>query len=140
MLNAAPARPVPDGLFPLVDILVVNEVEAAALSGIDASPERAARSLLARGPEVVAVTLGEHGSLAVDRSDEMKRAPAYAVTPVDTTGAGDAFVACFAILRASNAGLAESLRAANVAAALSTRVAGAQAGLPTWEEVKASLG
>ena len=139
VLNAAPARPVPDGLFRLTDVLVVNEVEAAALSGIADDAERAAFALLERGPNVVAVTLGAHGSLAVDHSGEAYHAPAHRVTPVDTTGAGDAFVACFAILQACRADLAGSLRAANVAAALSTKVLGAQAGLPTWEDVTAAL-
>jgi ribokinase len=139
VLNAAPARPLPDGLFRLTDVLIVNEVEAAVLSGVADDPERAARALLGRGPNVVAVTLGPHGSLAVDHSGEVQRAPRYPVTPIDTTGAGDAFVACFALLQACGADLAGSLRAANVAAALSTLAPGAQAGLPTWDEVKAAL-
>jgi ribokinase len=86
------------------------------------------------------VTLGERGSLAVDRSGQVIRAPAYPVTPVDTTGAGDAFVACFAMLRAVGTNVPDALRAANVAAALSTLVPGAQAGLPTWDWVDAALG
>jgi ribokinase len=139
-LNAAPARPLPDGLFRLTDVLVVNEVEAAALSGVRDDPVRAAVALLERGPNVVAVTLGREGSLAVDHSGEAYRAPAFPVTPFDTTGAGDAFVACFATLQACGADVAQSLRAANVAAALSTLVPGAQAGLPTWDEVRAALG
>ena len=140
VLNAAPPRPVPDGLFRLTDVLVVNEVEAAAVAGVPDDPEQAAFALLERGPNVVAVTLGQHGSLAVGHSGEVHRASAYPVTPVDTTGAGDAFVACFAILQACGADLAGSLRAANVAAALSTLQPGAQAGLPTWDEVNGALG
>lgn len=139
VLNAAPARPVPDGLFRLVDVLVVNEVEAATLSGVSGEPERAAFGLLARGPNVVAVTLGDRGALAVDHSGDVHRAPAHPVTPVDTTGAGDAFVACFALLQACGADVGGSLRAANVAAALSTLMPGAQAGLPIWDQVRAAL-
>jgi ribokinase len=135
VLNAAPARPVPDGLFRLVDLLVVNEVEVAMLSGVPDDPERAAASLLGRGPNVVVVTLGKQGSLAVDHSGTVHRAAAHPVAPVDTTGAGDAFVACFALLHASGAPVADALRAANVAAALSTLVPGAQAGLPDWDAV-----
>ena len=139
VLNAAPARPIPDGMYRLTDVLVVNEVEAAALSEIAYDPEEAAFGLVERGPNVVVVTLGKDGSLAVENTGVVHRAPAYPVTPVDTTGAGDAFVAAFALLHASGAGVAASLRAANVAAALSTLVAGAQAGLPTWEELAAAL-
>jgi ribokinase len=93
-----------------------------------------------RGPNVVVVTLGAEGALAVENTGVVHRAPAHPVTPVDTTGAGDAFVACFALLHASGADVAASLRAANVAAALSTTMPGAQAGLPTWDELAAALG
>jgi ribokinase len=139
VLNAAPARPFPDSLFRLTDVLIVNEVEAATLSEVRNDPEEAAFGLVERGPNVVVVTLGEQGSLAVENTGDVHRAPAYPVTPVDTTGAGDAFVACFALLRASGGGVADSLRAANVAAALSTLVPGAQAGLPTWDQVREAL-
>jgi ribokinase len=139
VLNAAPARPIPDELLRLVDVLIVNAVEASLLSAMANHPERAARALLQRGPNLVVVTLGERGSVAVDRSGQVIRAPAYPVTPVDTTGAGDAFVACFALLRAAGASVPDSLRAANVGAALSTLVPGAQAGLPTWDDVRESL-
>ena len=140
VLNAAPARPVPAGMFRLTDVLIVNEREAATLSEVEGDPEEAAFGLVERGPNVVVVTLGKEGSLAVENTGDVHRAPAHPATPVDTTGAGDAFVACFALLRASGADVAESLRIANVAGALSTLVPGAQAGLPTWDEVAAALG
>ena len=139
VLNGAPARPLPDGMFRLTDVLIVNEVEAAMLSEVRHDPEEAAFGLVERGPNVVVVTLGKEGSLAVENTGVVHRAAAHPVTPVDTTGAGDAFVACFALLHASGADVAESLHAANVAAALSTLVPGAQAGLPTWEQVRATL-
>jgi ribokinase len=126
-------------MFRLIDVLVVNEVEAAMLSEVRNDPEEAAFGLMERGPDVVVVTLGKEGSLAVDHTGEVRRAPAYPVTPVDTTGAGDAFVACFALLHASGAELAQSLHAANVAAALSTLVPGAQTGLPAWDQVREAL-
>jgi len=139
VLNGAPARPLPDGMFRLADVLIVNELEAATLSEVRHDPEEAAFGLVERGPNVVVVTLGGEGSLAVENTGVVHRAPAHPVTPVDTTGAGDAFVACFALLHASGADVAQSLRAANIAAALSTMVPGAQAGLPTWDEVAAAL-
>ena len=139
VLNGAPARPLPDGMFRLTDVLIVNEMEATTLSEVRHDPEEAAFGLVERGPNVVVVTLGKEGSLAVENTGVVHRAPAHPVTPVDTTGAGDAFVACFALLHASGAGVSESLRAANIAAALSTLVAGAQAGLPTWDQVRAAL-
>ena len=136
VLNGAPARPLPDGMYRLADVLIVNETEAATLSAVRHDPEEAAFGLVERGPNVVVVTLGKEGSLAVENTGVVHRAPAHPVTPVDTTGAGDAFVAAFSFFRASGADVAESLRVANVAAALSTLAPGAQAGLPTWEQVR----
>jgi len=140
VLNGAPARQLPDSMFRLTDVLIVNALEAATLSEVRQDPEEAAFGLVERGPNVVVVTLGEEGSLAVENTGVAHRAPPHPVTPVDTTGAGDAFVACFALLHASGADVAESLRVANVAAALSTLASGAQAGLPTWDELAAALG
>jgi ribokinase len=139
VLNAAPARELPAELLELVDVLVVNQVEASLLAGGRRGAEDAARALLDRGPTVVAVTLGARGSLALGDGGGVRRATALPVSPVDTTGAGDAFVACFALLQAAGTPLDASLRAANAAAALSTLVPGAQAGLPTWAQVQAAL-
>ena len=138
VLNAAPVRALPDELLRNVDVLIVNEGEAAHLSG-HRRAEDAAFALLERGPSLVAVTLGSRGSLAFEAGGEGHHAPATKVDPIDTVGAGDAFVGCFSMLRAAGASVADSLRAANTAAALSTLVPGAQAGLPTWAQVEAAL-
>ena len=66
MLNAAPARELGAELWPLLDMLIVNEHELAQLAGGPEHQEEAvARSLLARGVGTVIVTLGGRGSLAV---------------------------------------------------------------------------
>lgn len=136
LLNAAPARELPVDLFPLLDLLIVNEGELAALAPGD--PLLAARAVLARGPQAVVVTLGAAGSLAIT-AQQTYRQPALPVKVVDTTGAGDTFCGVLAAWLAGGAALPEALRAANVAGALACTRLGAQAAMPNRAEIEARL-
>ena len=93
VLNPAPAQPVPSEIWPLVDYLTPNEVEAAQVSGLPLAAlhdaGNVARALLARGPGVVILTLGAQGALVGTR-DHMVHVPALPVSVVGAT-AGDAF-------------------------------------------------
>ena len=113
LLNPAPATPEldPDKIRD-VSFLVPNETELATLTGmpVDTSDEiaAAARSLIAKGVGTVIVTMGSRGALLV--TGAVTRAIAsVAVTPVDTTGAGDAFVGCFARYYGAGSTLEEAL-------------------------------
>ncbi|MFZ2104437.1 MAG: PfkB family carbohydrate kinase, partial [Roseiarcus sp.] len=92
--------------------LVPNETELAILTGMPVGTEdeiaAAARSLIAKGIGTVIVTMGARGALLVTASDTCNIAPVR-VTPVDTTGAGDAFVGSFARYYAASWGLEEAL-------------------------------
>ena len=139
MLNAAPARALPNELWPLLDLLIVNEHELAQLVGMSVGQEAAAaRTLLARGVGTVIVTLGGRGSLAVTHSGVM-RPPAHPALVVDTTGAGDTFCGVLAAWLLGGAGLSDALQAANVAGALACTKLGAQAAMPTRREIEAAL-
>lgn len=86
---------------------------------------------------LVCATLGEEGSLAVTDDGEI-RTPGFAVSSVDTTGAGDVFRGGFIsgwLLGDTAAQMEDVLRYANAAAALNCRALGARAGIPTREEV-----
>jgi ribokinase len=140
-LNAAPApESLPDGLLARLDTLVVNEVEAAALAGapVDgaAAAIAAASRLRARGPKRVCVTLGERGAILVDASGSRVQ-PAPRVAVVDTTAAGDAFVAALAVASTEGADAAAALRFAVAAGSATVTRAGAQPSLPTRLEVDA---
>ncbi|AXB42317.1 ribokinase [Amycolatopsis albispora] len=132
VLNAAPARELPDDVWNALDLLVVNEHEAAELAG---SPE----ALLDRVPAAV-VTLGGEGCLVLERGRESLRIPGIRVEAVDTTGAGDTFCGVLAAALARRSGLAEAARLACVAAALSVTRRGAQAAVPSAAEVAAAGG
>lgn len=143
ILNPAPARPLPDELLSLIDVLVPNESETALLAGMDvvsqADAEKAAAALLNLGVGIVILTLGSRGAL-VARETGADVFPAFDVTPVDTTAAGDAFVGGFAVALAEDRPLAEAVRWGNAAGALATTKLGAQPSLPTREMLEAMLG
>src|SRR5262245_6733862 len=70
LLNPAPARPLPDDLLALTDLITPNETELAGLTGLPTESEeevrRAAEVLRQRGPKSVVVTRGAQGALLVD--------------------------------------------------------------------------
>lgn len=142
LLNPAPAQPLPPELLASVDILTPNESETASLTGLPvatrADLESAARALQRMGPPVIILTLGERGALLA-RGDQTDHFPAFAVTPVDTTAAGDAFVGALAVALAEGRPLPEAVRWGNAAGALATTRPGAQPSLPTRADVEALL-
>jgi len=146
LLNAAPAGMAHGPLLmKLTDVLVVNEIEASALLGTasgarsPAGDEEAAACELRRGgPRTVAITLGERGVVAADASGTV-RAPAYEVSVVDTTGAGDAFCAALAVALAEGGALSDALRFASAAGALACTRAGAEPSMPHRDDVEALL-
>jgi len=142
ILNPAPARPLPTELLALVDVLVPNESETALLTGRavgdQAEAEDAAVALLDLGVGNVILTLGERGALLARRG-KTELFPAFDVCPVDTTGAGDAFVAGFAVAVGEGKTLAEAVRWGNAAGALATTRLGAQSSLPSRQAVEDML-
>lgn len=144
VLNPAPAprERLPARLLRSVHYLIPNELEATALTGIQvtdqSSAERAAACLRTQGIETVILTLGAQGALAISLQGTIQ-APAFSVKAVDTTAAGDAFVAAFSVALCEGQTLAEALRFANAAGALAVTRLGAQPSLPSREEVEAFL-
>jgi ribokinase len=143
ILNPAPARPLPDALLALVDVLIPNESETALLSDMpvddEAQAEAAAAALLELGVGTVILTLGERGALLA-QAGGATHVPAFNVAPVDTTAAGDAFVGGFAVALAEGRKPLEAARWGNAAGALATTKMGAQPSLPTRQAVERLLG
>lgn len=135
MLNAAPARPLPASLLATLDMLVVNEEELSRIVGDGGS---VADRLAATGVPTAIVTLGGRGCCALADGTFILQ-PAFAVSPIDTTAAGDTFCGVLAARLAAGQGLAPALRAASAAGALATTRAGAQTSIPTAAEVDALL-
>lgn len=135
VLTPAPARPLPAELLAATDLLVPNEHEAAALTGLT-DPHEAAAALLDDVPEVV-ITLGAAGALYAARGREPLTVPAPRVRAVDTTAAGDTFVGALAVALGEGRPMPEALRWASAAAALSVQRPGAQDSMPTRAETDA---
>ena len=130
ILNPAPADPDLDlNRVRDVAIFAPNETELNTLTGMPVGGleelKAAGRALLERGLQRVIVTVGERGSLLLTADSEVLCA-APRVESVDTTGAGDAFIGCFATYYVETGNLAEAMEYANRYAALSTMKPGTQ--------------
>jgi ribokinase len=145
MLNPAPARALDAELLDLVDILVLNETELALLARVTLSGSDddtrfadAARSLQRREDQIICVTLGERGLVALVDGKPLI-IPGRKVEAVDSTGAGDCFVGALAARLADNQPVRSALEYANVAASICVQRLGAAPSMPTIAEVSAAL-
>ncbi|MCJ2081728.1 PfkB family carbohydrate kinase [Methylobacterium sp. J-090] len=162
LLNPSPHRRMDPEILARTAILVVNEVEAAALGsdlGLEsdlgeevletepsaglAGPAEAyrpiAQRLMAGGPEMVVVTLGAAGAVAFRRGHAPLHQAAIPVETVDTIGAGDAFAAGLAAGLVRDRPFAECLLRAAACGAIATRTFGAFDAFPTDQELEAFL-
>jgi ribokinase len=138
MLDAGPARELPDAVLSMLDIVRANAHEAGILTGravhnID-DAQTAAEALRKRGVGTAVVSAGEQGDVIVSREGTL-RLPWHAVEAKDATGAGDAFSATLAVCRGEGLSWSEAGPCASAAAALKTTRLGAQAGLPQRSEL-----
>jgi len=137
ILNPAPFRQPDFKEVALADYFIPNESEAEGITRIPVhTPEDARKCadyLLAQGLSSVIITLGERGSLLAT-PQEMELIPAFKVVPVDSTGAGDAFIGSFAVFLAEGFADKEALTRASLYAALSTTRVGTQKSFPDRAE------
>jgi ribokinase len=129
ILNPAPGQPLDLARAGLADYVIPNETEAEALSGravANLDDARAcAASLLQGGLRRVIVTLGANGALC-SGADGDRHVPPFRVEPLDTTGAGDAFIGSLACFLGRGDAEADAIARANLYAALSTLAIGTQ--------------
>ena len=120
-----------------VDILVVNEIETAFLTGQNVDSEEevilAARKLQHFGVETLIISLGKRGALVLTQNESF-RIPSFTVDAVDTTAAGDVFCDSLAVAIVEGRKLKEAIRFANSASALSVTKMGAQTSAPKRAE------
>lgn len=150
IFNPAPAAyplstllPSDDSGEPIIDWFIPNEVEAEMLSGIPVkNPEDAmicGKFILSKGVRKgVVITMGSNGVVSVTPNDQY-HIPSFPVTPVDPTGAGDAFCGSFAAALCDGKSIEQALRFANAAGALAVTIAGAEPSLPKRSEIDAFL-
>ncbi|MBL1262253.1 PfkB family carbohydrate kinase [Methylomicrobium sp. RS1] len=148
VLNASPWQDLPQDLFDLTRILIVNELEAGHLLEsavpLTGSPQDSAVLIADRADtlwkrwsgSLLVVTLGEKGALAFDRNGSVHPAPAFAIKAVDSTGAGDAFASAFCCAYGNRAPLESALQYANAAGAWVASRVGVLEALPTREDLR----
>jgi len=138
ILNPAPAKPIPEEVYSLIDVLTPNVRELEALAGVtirtDEDVVNAANLLREKGVRMVVVTLGKRGAMIVDERGH-RRVPTYEVPVIDTVGAGDAFNGALALALSLGADIDEAVDFANMVASIKVTKKGAQAGLPRRDEV-----
>ena len=137
VLNPTPAADIPSPLRAATDVVVLNEVELAHMSGGGTGGD-AARRLRRDESQVVIVTLGAAGAVVVDGGNEFV-VPGRPADAVDTTGAGDCFVGALAAQLCRGSALRTAVEVANAAAAISVTRPGAGPSMPTWDEVQRAL-
>ncbi len=141
VLNASPLEP--DDTIPLdlIDLLVVNEIEASDLIGAEVTPGNAPTAVRRLAESVTlgcVLTLGGAGVMAYVDGQAHKLA-AHVTNVVDTTGAGDAFCGAMAAVLATGESVTTSIAWGNAAGALAATRPGAQPSMPLKEEIAAQL-
>ncbi|MBT6813377.1 MAG: ribokinase [Anaerolineae bacterium] len=139
ILNPAPAQKLSDDLLKKVDVLVPNESETSLLTGLAVESiedaKIAAKSLLEKGAGAIVLTLGSRGALLISENQPAIISTPYKVNVVDTTAAGDSFVAALSVGIVEGLPLENALRQATAAGALAVTKMGAQPCMPTKKEV-----
>ena len=143
ILNPAPAREFGKDRFDLVDVLVLNETELGLLANTELHEDddtarfvEAAEALRTRPNQIICVTLGKRGAVALADGEAIV-VPGRAVKAVDTTGAGDCFVGALAARLAQGKTIRDGLGYANAVASISVQRMGAAPSMPTAAEVAA---
>jgi ribokinase len=139
LFNPSPAQMLPTKSLSGVDVLVLNEIEAAMLA--DSKVEniqhgcQAAEFFRSIGIRTVVITMGKNGAVVAD-DHGTSHFMAPNVPAVDTTGAGDTLVGALAAALMAGASMAEAMVSAQRAAAYSVTRRGAQASMPTLSDLE----
>ncbi len=150
VVNPAPALPIPDHWYPMIDTITPNETEAEKYTGItvvdDATALAAAQIFADRGVRCVIITCGSKGVFCAEfEKNEAGEAVCtfhariltYRVKAVDTTGAGDSFNGALCTAMAEGRSIVDACRFATTAATLSVTKAGAAESMATRAEIDA---
>ena len=133
VLNPAPIKKVHDFIYQYVDYLVPNEHELEALSH-NKKVLQGCRDLLNKGAKNVIVTLGEKGSLLVNKIEMMEIAP-HKVHAVDTTAAGDSYLGALVTKLADDTPIKEAMEFASLCSSKTVTKKGAIISLPHLDEL-----
>ena len=138
VLDPAPAAPLPDDLYDVIDVITPNEVEIEMMVGIRPDSREditeAATILQSRGVNTVIVTLGSEGVFCLSGSRSIF-IPSFEVNAIDSVGSGDAFNGGLAVAISEGKDIEEALIWGSAAGALSTTRSGAAGAMPNRNEL-----
>ena len=135
ILNPAPYHEVPDTAFPFIDFFIPNEHELEYFTPtVSGSFKTRAEHLIKQGVKRIIVTLGEKGSLYVDKETSFE-VPPYKVKAVDTTGAGDSYCGAFVTALAEGLEVKAAMKFASKVSSVAVTRKGAIASLPHRDEL-----
>ncbi|MGM9955821.1 MAG: ribokinase, partial [Peribacillus sp.] len=121
------------------DFFIPNETELEILTQMpvetDQQVQEAALTLIEQGVKNVIVTLGSRGVMWVTK-EKVERIDAYEVAAIDTTGAGDSFIGCFAHFFVKNGDILHAIKMATGFSALSVTKRGTQSSYPDQDQLK----
>lgn len=141
ILNPSPVPCKRPDFWNSIDILILNEVEAAhmlRLACAELSEDWKENALALQRSyccRQVVITLGENGFFSLDENGITTRINGYAVDPTDTTGAGDGFLGAMAARLVAGDTLGEACQWANLFASYSVQGSGTISSYPSREEI-----
>ena len=134
ILNPAPYQPLSEELLAVTDWIIPNETEFKELHGQAPTSDEVLKSF--RPGKNSIVTLGSEGAVLITSEGNLTRVSAPIVNPVDTTGAGDAFVGVFAFGLASGKNPEDAMKLGVKVASMSVTRKGAQSSYPSQAEIE----
>ena len=138
VVNPAPFKELPTEFYKNCDLIMPNEHEAHALTGIYPSDAESAKAalgaLLGMGVRRAIITLGERGSMYGD-GKTLFECPAIKTRAVDTTSAGDSFIGALCVRLAAGERVEDAIRYATKVSAITVSRAGASASIPFANEI-----
>ena len=138
LINPSPWNPAfSTDEFPY-DVLILNEIEAAQISGTS-NMTKSLESFRNFGLDMVVITQGSEPTLFMSQSGEVMKLMPPVVKVTDTVGAGDAFTGALAASLLEGKTFSESIHLANTAGAISVTKAGAQGATATRKEIESFL-
>lgn len=140
ILNPAPAASIDKDIFPLIDYFTPNETEASFYVDHEVENEsdakKASDQFLAWGIKNIIITMGEKGAYFANKEKQFHVPIINLQHPVvDTTGAGDAFNAGFAVALTEKQNIKDAIKFASATAGLSTTKIGTANSMPSRSEI-----
>lgn len=135
ILNPAPYHEIPEDCYQDIDYFIPNEHELDSFVPTESNEENRAKKIIEKGVKNVIVTLGEKGSLFVNKNNVIQ-IPPRKVNAVDTTAAGDSFCGAFATGLSQGKQVIDALHFASLCSSITVTRKGAISSLPRKEELK----